>query len=149
MAKGKVAVSENLGPRGVSNPNHVPNKGNWWNPETGYGGEAAPPAAPLAEQRFNERVGEWREENWDLAGNQDIENVLGQHVLNRVNEGLTLDAAIEDATATVRMVIPKPKVSREVWTAEQEVNRLAADRTRHGMQPGNLSANRIANRGGR
>jgi hypothetical protein len=128
------------------NPCHVEPQGTAWDPETGYGGQAAAPPVPIAEQRINARIAKWREDNFDLAGNEAVENVIAQHVVNRQTEGWEFEAAVKDATATVRMLIPRPTVSREVWTAQAEAERLAADRRRHGMQIGEVTAKRIDNR---
>ena len=133
----------------ISNPNHVPAKGTAWDEKSGYGGMPAPAAPSIAESRINDRIARWREENFDLAGNEAVENIISQHVVNRVQtEGWEFEAAVKDATQTVRLLIPKPTVSREQWNADREVERMAADRKSHGMHVGDVTAKRVENRGG-
>ncbi len=77
MKQKSTPIREDIGPKNIFNPNFVPAKGAWWNPETGYGGQPRP-AAPSAEQEriasaMNDAEIRLRHLRWHPDGKKETE----------------------------------------------------------------------------
>jgi len=123
-------------PAGVFNPCHIPTKGNYFDPETGYAGMPAPPAESIEARRLRELTDAWKIFNYDLAEDaafmQGVAPQLYQEMQQQVAEGETPEVALANITAAIRRVRPRPTDELK-YRADAEVARIMEERRRQGQ----------------
>jgi hypothetical protein len=134
MAKAPfIAIREGVGPRSVDNPNRVEPKGTYWDPVTGKGGQPAPPAPSVQEERaakvFNDAIMYHYDVSHYLRNNPADAQKVAEAVTQLRAAGKSPQAAVNEVVNIVRSSVPElaqRPADEGVWRANVEAARLEA-----------------------
>lgn len=118
-------------PAGCDNPCRFQEKGNWCD-ESGHGGMPAPAPEPIAQKRVREMTENWRRDNFDLAGNERIEQFVAEKVIDGISAGYSAEESLAAATSELRQAFPKP-ADEGRWRADEHVRFLEQERRQRNM----------------